>query len=313
MLVPQQTRLRTGRDKGIVNIMAIFSGIFSKQSGSIGSMTLRRVNGVTITSEKVTRNTSKTFAQLRRWVQMANITGMWRAFEGNLRLSFEGRRQLMSDMNRFVQANLGRIPVYLTSQEATQGGAVVAPYQITRGSLPSVEVVANGPNGEVGTDISLGSLTIGESTTLKQFSDAVVNNNANYQNGDQISCFVAKQSTNSVTGVPYVEIDAYEVTLDQTDNETLLSEFDPDGVVFTTMASSDKLGMSQTVNGGVAYVHSRKTPSGTKVSTQELLVNNTLLPNYQSDAKMLEAVKSYGGTTTDAFLTPNVDLAPERG
>ena len=275
-------------------------------------MTLRRVNGVTITSEKVTRNTSKTFAQLRHWVQMANIIGMWRAFEGNLRLSFENRHRLMSDMNMFVHANLGRIPVYLTRSEASQGGVVVAPYRVTYGSLPTIEVLANGANGEVGTDISLGSLTIGESTTLKQFSDAVVNNNANYQNGDQISCFVAKQSTNTVTGVPYVEIDAYEITLDQTDNETLLSEFDPDGVVFTTMASSDKLGMSQTVNGGVVYIHSRKTSSGTKVSTQNLVVNNTLLANYQSDAKMREAVKSYGGTTTDAFLTPNVDLVPER-
>ena len=295
--------------------MAILTGINTRLRGSAGEWTFTRLGGRTVAKQKVERKEipSRTFAQMRHRVRWANLVNLFRAFTGTLHPSFESRPQGVSDFNMFISSNIGGSPVYLTSQEATQGGAVVAPYQITRGSLPSVEVVANGPNGEVGTDSSLGSLTIGESTTLKQFSDAVVNNNANYQNGDQISCFVAKQSTNSVTGVPYVEIDAYEVTLDQTDNETLLSEFDPDGVVFTTMASSDKLGMSQTVNGGVAYVHSRKTPSGTKVSTQELLVNNTLLPNYQSDAKMLEAVKSYGGTTTDAFLTPNVDLAPERG
>ena len=292
--------------------MAILTGINTRLRGSAGEWTFTRLGGRTVAKQKVERKEipSRTFAQMRHRVRWANLVNLFRAFTGTLHPSFESRPQGVSDFNMFISSNIGGSPVYLTSQEATQGGAVVAPYQITRGSLPSVEVVANGPNGEVGTDISLGSLTIGESTTLKQFSDAVVNNNANYQNGDQISCFVAKQSTNSVTGVPYVEIDAYEVTLDQTDNETLLSEFDPDGVVFTTMASSDKLGMSQTVNGGVAYVHSRKTPSGTKVSTQELLVNNTLLPNYQSDAKMLEAVKSYGGTTSDAFLTPTVDVAP---
>ena len=283
--------------------MAILTGINTRLRGSAGEWTFTRLGGRTVAKQKVERKEipSRTFAQMRHRVRWANLVNLFRAFTGTLHPSFESRPQGVSDFNMFISANIGGSPVYLTSQEATQGGAVVAPYQITRGSLPSVEVVANGPNGEVGTDISLGSLTIGESTTLKQFSDAVVNNNANYQNGDQISCFVAKQSTNSVTGVPYVEIDAYEVTLDQTDNETLISEFDPDGVVFTTMA---------TVNGGVAYVHSRKTPSGTKVSTQELLVNNTLLPNYQSDAKMLEAVKSYGGTTSDAFLTPNVDVAP---
>ena len=292
--------------------MAILTGINTRLRGSAGEWTFTRLGGRTVAKQKVERKEvpTRTFAQMRRRVRWANMVNLFRSFSGTLHPSFESRPQGVSDYNMFIASNVDGSPVYLSRQEAVQGGAVVAPYQITRGSMPSVDVVASGTNGEVGTDISLGSLTIGESTTLKQFSDAVVNNNTGYQQGDQITCFVAKQSTNSVTGVPYVEIDAYEVTLDQLDNETLLSEFDPDGLVFTKMASSDKLGMSQAVNGGVAYVHSRKTASGTKVSTQSFVVNNTLLANYQSDAKMVEAVKSYGGTTADAFLTPNVDVAP---
>ena len=197
--------------------MAILTGINTRLRGSAGEWTFTRLGGRTVAKQKVERKEipSRTFAQMRHRVRWANLVNLFRAFTGTLHPSFESRPQGVSDFNMFISSNIGGSPVYLTSQEATQGGAVVAPYQITRGSLPSVEVVANGPNGEVGTDISLGSLTIGESTTLKQFSDAVV--------------------------------------------------------------------------------------------------NNTLLPNYQSDAKMLEAVKSYGGTTTDAFLTPNVDLAPGRG
>ena len=193
--------------------MAILTGINTRLRGSAGEWTFTRLGGRTVAKQKVERKEipSRTFAQMRHRVRWANLVNLFRAFTGTLHPSFESRPQGVSDFNMFISSNIGGSPVYLTSQEATQGGAVVAPYQITRGSLPSVEVVANGPNGEVGTDISLGSLTIGESTTLKQFSDAVVNNNANYQNGDQISCFVAKQSTNSVTGVPYVEIDAYEV------------------------------------------------------------------------------------------------------
>lgn len=290
--------------------MAILKGLIRKQRGSIGDITIRQVKGVSITSEKADPSNPKTLAQMRRRVQWRNIQNFWALIAAYDHPSFENRRALQSDANMFISANFGLIPVYLTAEEARGGGVVVAPYQVTRGSLPSLEVVANGTNGEVGTDISLGNLTIGESTTLKQFSDAVVNNNSNFKNGDQITCFVLTQSTNSVSGLPYATCQAFEITLDQTDNETLLSEFDPNGLVFTKMASSDKLGMSQTVNGGVVYIHSRKTPSKTLVSTQSFLVNNTILANYQSDAKMQEAVISYGGKVSDAYLTPNVDAAP---
>ena len=290
--------------------MAILKGLIRKQRGSIGDITIRQVKGVSVTSEKAAPSNPRTLAQMRRRVQWRNIQNIFAAISAYDHPSFENRRALQSDANLFMSANLFRIPVYLTASEARGGGAVVAPYQVTRGSLPSVEVVTNGTNGEVGTDISLGTLTISESTTLKQFSDAVVNNNPNFKNGDQITCMVLYQSTNTVTGIPYAECKAFEITLDQTDNETLLSEFDPDGVAFTKMAGSDKLGMSQAVNGGVVYIHSRKTSNRTLVSTQDFVVNNTLLPNYQSDAKMIESVRSYGGKVSDAYLTPNVDIAP---
>lgn len=292
--------------------MAILKGLIRKQRGSIGDLTIRQVKGVSITSEKAAPSNPRTFAQMRQRVQWRNIQNIWGVIAPYDHPSFENRRALQSDANLFLSANLARIPVYLTATEARGGGAVVAPYQVTRGSLPSIEVVTNGTNGEVGTDISLGTLTVGESTTLKQFSDAVINNNPLFKNGDQITCLVLTQATNTVNGIPYVTCKAFEVTLDQTDNETLIQDdgIDPDGIAFTTMTGSDKLGMSMAVNGGVVYIHSRKTSNKTLVSTQDFVVNNTLLSNYQSDAKMTEAIASYGGKVSDAYLTPNVDIAP---
>ena len=290
--------------------MAILTGIFRKQTGSIGDMTLRLVNGRTVTSEKVTRNNSKTYAQMRRRVQWANIVNLWRTFEGNLHPSFESRPAGVSDFNAFVSANIGMVPVYLEQAEAQRGAAVVAPYQVTRGSLPSISVSANGTSGEVGTDISLGSLTVGDSTTLKQFSDAIVENNPTFKFGDQITAFVAYQSVNTVTGVPYVDVKAFEVTLDHEDTETLVADLDPELLVFAKQGSSDKLGMNQTVNGGVVYVHSRKGVGRTLVSTQRMVVSNTLLARYQSGAKLTEAIQSYGGKVSSAYLVPNVDEAP---
>ena len=273
-------------------------------------MTLRQTNGMVVTSEKVTKNTSKSYAQMRRRVQLRNIQNIWRAFNGLDRPSFENRTRRQSDANMFVKANLGMVPVYLTRSEASQGGAVVAPYEVSFGSLPSISVSANGTSGEVGTDISLGSLTVGDSTTLKQFSDAIVENNPHFLFGDQITAFVAYQSVNTVTGVPYVDVKAFEVTLDHEDTETLIADLDPELLVFGKQGSSDKLGMNQTVNGGVVYIHSRKTVSGILVSSQRLVVSNTLLARYQSGAKLTEAIQSYGGNVTQLYLVPNVDEAP---
>ena len=154
------------------------------------------------------------------------------------------------------------------------------------------------------SDIALGALTLGNSTTLKAFSDAVVQNNAGWQSGDQLSVFVAHQMIDTGTGVPHVSIDAIEVTLDAAASTTLLKDV-MDISLFSVV--DGMLGLSGPVNGGVAFVHSRKTPSGTKVSTQFFVVNNSYLAQYQTSEAFVAAVNSYGGLTQDEFITPNVD------
>lgn len=293
--------------------MAIVRSLaIGKATGSMGGITYRTIGGETISSQKRGKATNKpSYLQARNIVSWANAVAMWQAFQGNDRPSFEDRAPRVSDFNEFIAASRST-PVYLLRSEAQQGGCVAAPYQITRGSLPSIEVLTSGANGEVGTDISLGNLTIDESTTVKQLSDAIINNNEGWANGDAIICFVARQLTNTVTGVPYVVVDEYKFTLDNTDNENLVEDYDPNGVAFTTMASSDKLGMSQAVNGGVVYIHTRLTSEGTQVSTQRMVVNSTILSGYQSTAKRDEAILSYGGSITRLYLTPDVDIAPAR-
>lgn len=290
----------------------IYSNAVGKAKGSMGTITYTTRAGKTLGKDRIRLTTNpKTFAQMRRRVQWANIVNIWHSFNGLLHPSFQDRTALISDFNRFVGANIGSVPVYLTQSEASQGGAVVAPYQMSYGTLPPISVSANGVSGEVGTDISLGSLTVGDSTTIKQFSDAIVENNPHFQFGDQITAFVLLQSVNTVTGVPYAEVRAFEVTLDHEDTETLITDLDPELFVFANQGQTDKLGMNQSVNGGVVYIHSRLTGDNTTlVSSQRLVVSNTLLARYQSWAKLSESVKSYGGNTATAYLTPNVDEAP---
>ena len=283
--------------------MAILKGIFRKQTGSIGDMTLRVVNGQTVTSEKVTRNTSKTFAQMVRRVQWANVVNLFRAFEGTLHPSFESRPRSWSDFNAFMSANIGQFGVYLTASEASQGGCLVAPYQITRGSLPSVGMGTT-EAGVITSDIKVGALDITDETTLAAFSAAVRANNSGWEYGDQLSAYVALQKVNTITQVPYVEVHAYEITLAEDDETLVLDLIDNDPTCFAVV--DQKLCLNAPINGGACYVHSRKDGQKTRVSTQRFTATNDLLDAYTTDAKRTEAIISYGGKTSTEFLTPNL-------
>lgn len=283
--------------------MAILKGIFRKQTGSIGDMTLRVVNGQTVTSEKVTRNTSKTFAQMVRRVQWANVVNLYRAFEGTLHPSFESRPRNWSDYNAFLSANIGQFGVYLTASEASQGGCLVAPYQITRGSLPSVGMGTT-EAGVITSDIKVGALDITDETTLAAFSAAVRANNSGWEYGDQLSAYVALQKVNTITQVPYVEVHAYEITLAEDDETLVLDLIDNDPTCFAVV--DQKLCLNVPINGGACYVHSRKDGQKTRVSTQRFTATNDLLDAYTTEAKRTEAIISYGGKTSGEFLTPNL-------
>lgn len=270
--------------------------------GKIG-MNVYSVNaGDTIARQKafMPRN-PKTYSQMARRVRWANMVSFFRSFSGDLHPSFEGKAPRVSDFNEFLRQNINGVPIYLTSSEASQGACVVAAYQITKGTLPSISVTMGTGDVPV-SNISLGNLVIDGDTNLKQFSQAVINNNPKFRNGDCISVFICTQEQNSVTSIPYADVQAYQVTLNVMDEDTLLSDLVPANGFSTVDA---KLGASGVVVGGIAWVHSRRDASETLVSSQELFVNNALLSQYQTQAKKEQAILSYKGNLGKDFLTPH--------
>lgn len=285
--------------------MAILTGIFSRLYGSVGSVTFSQTGGKTVVKQKVGKKSVpvRTWRQMRRRVLWANLVNLYRAFSGRLHPSFENKEAGCSDYNEFMSVNIGGSGVALTAEEARQGGCVVSSYQVTRGTLPSVGVTFAENNVPV-TDIAVGGLALGASTTLKTFSKAILDNNSSWKNGDQLSVFIARQTVDSTTGVPRVKIEAVEITLDKNNETALLGDL-VDIDLFTV--ADGFLSLAGSVNGGVAVVHSRLTPEGTEVSTQFFVVSNPLLVQYQSEAAVEAAVMSYGGVAQEEFLTPNVD------
>lgn len=283
--------------------MAKLRGIFRKQSGSIGDMTIRQVNGQSVTSEKATVvRQPRTLDQMRRRVTWRNMQNFWTAFHNTLHPSFEARPRTWSDYNAFMSANSGQFGVYLTASEAMQGGCLVAPYQITRGSLNSIGMSV-AESGAITSNLKLGSLAISDETTLAAFSAAIRANNEGWEYGDQLSAFCLLQKMNTVNQVPYIEVRAYEITLADDDETLLLDLIGNDPTCFTVV--NNYLAFNAPINGGGCYVHSRRQATRTIVSTQRITATNDLLDSYTTEAKRAEAIQSYGGKVNDPFLTPN--------
>ena len=283
--------------------MAKFTGLLRKQVGSIGDLTFKQVGGVTIVSEKITQMTNpRTDAQMRVRTRWNNIVAMYKGIRPLLNRGFENKGTGLSDFNMFMKINMQKTPVYLTKQQVAGGACVAAPYQITQGSLPAI--VLSGTGNNTATDIYLGSLTIGASTTVAEFSQAVVQNNADYKYGDQISYFEITQKTNAETGIPYCQFEAKKVVLDAADTSVLWDVAGRAGFY----GQDSMLGhYGASFVGAFGWVHSRKSSGKTLVSSQSLVaVNATILAEHQGELAYNLSKSSYG-VTQEVFLSPDAE------
>lgn len=281
--------------------MGKLSGIISKISGSAGNVTFKVRNGETIVSEKVTQvRNPRTNAQMQTRTKWGNIIAMYKGIRPLLNYGFENKPKNLSDYNMFVKLNMQRPAVYLTKQQVAGGGCVACAYQITQGSLPAI--VITGTGNSAATDIYLGSLTISATTTVADFSKAVVQNNADYKYGDQISFFEITQQTNAETGIPYCQFKATRVILDAADTKVL---WDVAGRAGFYGQDSMLAHYGSAFVGAFGWVHSRKSDGKTLVSSQNLIsANATLLAEHQGDNAYSLSKSSYGASI-ESFLIPN--------
>lgn len=242
-------------------------------------------------------NTEAQMAQRSKW---PNVVAMYRAFKPYAKACFEGNFKGVKDYHRFMAANLMGPNVYVTKDIAKFRGGVAAPYVVSQGSLKSINVTGTG--GEATTDIALGNLTITDSTTVKQFAEAVVTNNPRFCYNDQISYLLFRQEEDAAIGVPLISAEGYLVELNKDDERTLRSVAGSYGF---NKSADGFLSVSSTVpQGTFAWVHSRKSEGGsTLVSSQRLIDNNPILANYTDSEAKLAAMQSYGLKETP-FITP---------
>ena len=285
--------------------MAKVTGIATQLSGKVGQFIYRRTKSGTVVCEApakvVVPNRSE--AQMRVRAQWGNLAAVFRQFNQTLKKGFEGVNGRMSDYNAFLQTNMNVVKVYIAKNVLLNGGSVLAPYQITRGTLPSI-AMSVGADNVLASDIALGDLVVSESTTVAEFTNALIACNDDYEAGDQLTFFYGQQTTDAVTGVPRAKVRGFKVMLDPLDSTLLWDVVSPLG-----FSSADGcLAMNSKISDGAAvWVHSREDGDGrVRVSTQFLYVDSDILAKYQGSAAMKDAAESYGGITKNAvYLNPS--------
>ena len=292
--------------------MAKVNGVATQISGKVGELMFVQTKHGTIVYEAPTvkKTPRRSEQQMGTRTQWANLGATYMMFDGTLKRGFEALPTNMSVYNAFVQANLGVVKVYITKTMRLNGGCVLAPYQITRGSLPSIGMSVNG-SGVVVSDLALGSLQIGAQTTVGQFCQAIIANNAGWQVGDQLTFFLGRQTVDPVTSIPRATLTPNKVVMDLIDETPLWSVVDASG--FSSVQGSSGSGFMLGMNavllaGAAAWVHSREAGQGQlKVSTQFFYVENAALASYQTSDALMASANSYGGINTGGvYLQPNV-------
>ena len=290
--------------------MAKISGVATQLSGKVGQLIYRQTKyGTVVYEARKTSVPQRTEAQMQVRTQWGNLAAVYKQFNQTLKKGFEGLNGKMNDYNAFIQANTNVVKVYVPKRVRLNGGSVLAPYQITRGTLPSV-AMTKGAGGVLVSDVRVGSLVIGAETTVADLANAVIALNDGWQAGDQLTFFYGVQMTDAVTGIPRARIYGYKVMLNPGDSTPLLEVVN--GVGFTSVASAGSsagyvLGMDRAIEDGAAvWIHSREDGTGgLKVSTQFMYVDSSVLAGYQTSAAMTGAANSYGGINAQAvYLQP---------
>lgn len=273
----------------------------------LGGVVLYQMNGQTLARELAPQVANpRTTSQMQQRVKLSNLVAFYKANKGWMRNAFEDKAQRESDYNAFVAANIGNTQVALTKSEVASGAAVAAPYQITRGSILSIEHNLQGST--IKTNLNLGNFQIAAGTTIGQLSTAILNNNLTLSEGMQLSLIVNIQQSGEASQQPYIVVRVYEFLLNRTSPELLTSYF-PESV--TTIAAGTNnyalaLNTTTYAEGGATFILSHSVGGVTRVSSQRLQLfgSQSVYNSHTTAAAMTAAIDSYG-VGADVFLDTN--------
>lgn len=290
--------------------MAILTGgLLGRSRNRIGSL-VTYVRDAQQVARSLAANVSnpRTTSQMAQRVRLANLVSFYKANAAWMqRYAFTRRKSTWSVYNAFVSANIGAVNVYLTKAEAAAGCAIVAPYKVTDGSIPSI--VHYPYTGTTGlTDIYLGaSFVFASDTTVGELSSAILASNNAISAGWQLSLIINYQQSTGSTY--YILPRYYEITLAVGDTTPLSDRMPLDhlAAVANETGTNKQLayaGGQGDPEVGYTFVLSNKVNGVVNVSSQYMQLTDTGIYNSFGESTKLTAAADSYGSSTDAFLAP---------
>ena len=286
--------------------MAIVKNFWLKnQSKKLAGAVIYQAMGQTRSRELAASvSNPRTTDQMSQRVRWANLVNFYRANKSWMKFAFETKPTNRTDYNQFMSLNAGTSRIYLPKSLANQGACIVDSYQMTQGSLASIETIKSENGWQTNLFLPTG-FGITSTTTVAEFANALISQNPAIREGDQLSFIRLTQQTNASTGVPFVVVRKYEVLL-KTDDLRFLGQFLPlDYIASESVTGGVAVVVDDSGNaGGFLLILSRTVGGKTYVSTQSIIVanNDALITQYSSAAALQEAIDSYG-ESSEPFLT----------
>lgn len=286
--------------------MAIVTSMWLKGTKQkLGGSVLYQAMGQTRQRELAANvSNPRTQSQMEGRTRWANLVNFYRVNSGWMKFAYETKKTNQSEYNKFMSLNVPSARIYLPKSLASQGGCIVDAYQMTQGSLASIEVVKSGAAWQ--TNLYLVSATdLSENSTIGEVTAQLLPANPALREGDQLSFLRFSQMTNSSTGVPFVVVRKYEVILKANDTRRFFDFMPEEYITFGGTAQAPCIEVSDSGNaGGFILVLSRTIGGKTYVSSQSIIVanNSALIDAYSSETAKQEAIDSYG-ESTEPFLT----------
>lgn len=238
----------------------------------------------------------KTPAQMGQRVKWANLVAFYRANASWMHKAFENKKATQSDYNKFMSLNAANSRIYLTKEQARQGACVVDSYRVSDGTLQPVDIFPTVKDWV--TNLYLTGLDkLDATTTVAAFSTALLASNAGLRSGDQLSFIRVTQLFNNTTDIPYVQVRAYELIINE-QGAGLVKDFWPIELIGLGQEQETPALMVKNNNkqGGFAIIVSRTQGGRVLVSPSQITQVNMaeVINKYSSSAALQAAIDSYG-------------------
>lgn len=245
----------------------------------------------------------KTPAQMGQRVKWANLVSFYRANASWMPKAFENKKATQSDYNKFMSLNAANSRIYLTKEQARQGACVVDSYRVSDGTLQPVDIFPTEQNWV--TNLYLGDLAdLDDTTSVANFSTELLKSNAGLRSGDQISFIRVTQLFNNTTNIPYIQVRAYELIIDE-QGSGLVTDYWPIELIAIGEQQEEPALMVKNNNkqGGFAIIVSRTQGGRVLVSPAQITQVNmgAVINQYSSNAALTNAIESYG-RSDEVFL-----------